>query len=64
MEEQNLNGLTDEKLLDLYYMLKEIEKYEKYNKLEYFEPYEFQKKFMNAGKKYKQRLLRCGNRVG
>lgn len=60
----NLEGMTDDQLLDLYNKLKEIETYEKFNKLEYFTPYPFQKKFMDAGKKYDQRLLRCGNQVG
>lgn len=34
------------------------------NKIKYFEPFEYQKKFMEAGSKYRLRFLRAANRIG
>ena len=50
-----------EELLEL---LVERDKWIKYHKNSKFYPYEFQKKFYNASKKYKRRFLCAANRVG
>lgn len=44
--------------------LDEIKTFQKYNRLEYFEPFAYQRKFMAAGAKHKIRYLRAGNRCG
>lgn len=45
-------------------VLLQIANLEKYNKLRYFKPYEYQKRFIRAGTSYKQRLMRSGNQTG
>lgn len=50
-----------EELLEL---LSQREEWIKYNKLDSFKPYEFQKSFYEAGKDYRFRFLCAANRVG
>ncbi|MEB4674786.1 terminase family protein [Enterobacteriaceae bacterium G50] len=38
--------------------------YKKYNRIEFFKPYPYQQRFMNAGSSYEVRYMRAGNRVG
>ncbi|MCK7142566.1 terminase family protein [Enterobacter asburiae] len=39
-------------------------KYRKYNRLEYLQPYGYQKQFMSKSAEFNKRFLRAGNRVG
>ena len=43
---------------------KELIKRQKYSKLEFYDPYPFQKKFHDTGFESNQRLLMCANRIG
>lgn len=45
-------------------LIHKLLEYRKFNKLQFFTPYHYQLKFMNAGKHYKQRYMRAGNRTG
>ena len=45
-------------------ILKELNKRQEENRLNYYQPYEFQKRFHKAGKDCSQRLLMAANRVG
>lgn len=56
----DLHSLTEEELLVVNNYLDEI----KYNQLLLRTPYPYQKEFMNASAKYKQRYARSGNRTG
>lgn len=59
-------GLSDDELFDLLDELKKrlarANEFERYNRLNYFEPFDYQRKFMNAGSQFKVRYLRAGNR--
>lgn len=63
-----INEIDDETLSLLLDELKRrkarVEEFKKYNRIEYFEPFEYQKKFFSAGKKHNIRYLRAGNRCG
>lgn len=59
--EGNSSVAPDPKLLEL---LKEQEKREKYNRLKFFDPYDWQKEFMAASATNRQKLAMCANRVG
>ena len=59
-----LDSLTYEEKQEILELLMEREEYKKFNKLEDFKPYEFQKKFFNASKDYKARFLCAANRIG
>ncbi|EBW2292215.1 hypothetical protein DFV88_24845 [Salmonella enterica subsp. enterica serovar Newport] len=59
-----LETLTPDQLTGLYESLKAYSDYKKYNRLEYFEPYPYQRKFMNAGLNHTSRYMRAGNRTG
>ena len=43
---------------------KELQKRQKYNKIEFYDPYPFQKSFHDTGFENNQRLLMCANRIG
>lgn len=43
---------------------KELIKRQKYSKLDFYDPYPFQKKFHDTGFQSNQRLLMCANRIG
>lgn len=64
----DLSSLSDDELFDALAELKRryelVKEFEKYNKISYFEPFDYQRKFMNAGSKFKVRYLRAGNRTG
>lgn len=49
-------------LQELIELLEKREEYIKYNKLESFDPYKFQKDFYGASSKYKRRFLCAANR--
>ncbi|HAV9873774.1 TPA: hypothetical protein JLH60_004750 [Escherichia coli] len=59
-----LEQLTPEQLQGLYEVIKPYSDYKRYNRLEYFEPYPYQRNFMNAGLNHSTRYLRAGNRTG
>src|SRR5690242_501207 len=55
----------DSKLETLQSLLTdELSRRQSENKLNYYRPYPTQKKFHDAGAKYRERLLMAGNRVG
>lgn len=45
-------------------LIQDLLNYKKYNQIEFFKPYEYQSKFMNASSHYKQRYMRAANRTG
>lgn len=57
----DVESMTLQEMQDL---LLSLDKYKRYNKLEYVNPYPYQLKFMNASKFYTQRYMRAGNRTG
>lgn len=59
-----LEALPLEAKQELLGLLEARKEWMKYNKLDEFEPYEFQKKFYAASKKTRFRFLCAGNRVG
>ena len=59
-----LQSLSVAERAELLELLEERAEYEKYNFLEFFEPYEFQKKFFAASLNAKRRFLCAANRVG
>lgn len=44
--------------------LRELVKYKRYNRVEFFNPYPFQLKMFNAGKDHMARFACLGNRCG
>lgn len=62
--EINLDNIPDEYKKELLDLLEKKAQWEKYNSLEKFSPYEFQKKFYGASKEAKRRFLCAANRVG
>lgn len=61
---ENWDKMTIEQKRVVHEMLKEKEKYRKFNKLKYFNAYPFQRKFYKAGKDNRFRFLCAANRVG
>lgn len=59
-----LNTLTTEELNELIERRQAAIEYLKTHKLFTFKPYDYQKRFYDAGATYKQRYLRAGNRTG
>ncbi|ELQ8980645.1 hypothetical protein R3B00_001307 [Klebsiella pneumoniae] len=53
-----------ESLPSIEKLIKQIKEFQKFNKIEYFQPFDYQRTFMNAGKTNKVRYLRAGNRTG
>lgn len=58
------NRLSKEEKLYLLEILKTRDSYRKYNRMLSFKAYDFQKKFYEAGNKYRFRFLCAANRVG
>lgn len=59
-----LETMTTDEQAQLFEQLQALRHYERYHRIELFEPFEYQRKFMAAGKQFKTRYLRAGNRVG
>ncbi|EKC8064580.1 terminase family protein [Salmonella enterica] len=59
-----LEKMSDEELTDLYSKIKAYQDYQRFNRIEYFSPYPYQRDFMDAGKDFNIRYLRAGNRTG
>tara|TARA_Y100000356_G_scaffold135013_1_gene146090 strand:+ start:1015 stop:2511 length:1497 start_codon:yes stop_codon:yes gene_type:complete len=55
---------SQKKVQDLAKALQIVKQYKSQNRLEFFQPYEWQKEFYRAGKDNKQRMLMAANRVG
>lgn len=64
LSELNWESFTVDQKLELINLLEEREIYKKYNKVESFIPYDFQKQFYAASKQYKRRFLCAANRIG
>lgn len=62
--EEALKKLDKEGKAELLRMLQEKEDLKKYNKLNYFKAYDFQKQFYGASKDFRFRFLCAANRVG
>lgn len=58
----DLSLIPAEYKAELLALLEKREVYRKYNKLEYFNPYEFQKQFYGASGKFQRRFLCAANR--
>lgn len=54
--------IPDEYKEELIYLLEKREEWIKYNKLESFDPYKFQRDFYKASAEYKSRFLCAANR--
>lgn len=61
--EQFLTMPEDEQKVVIEY-INSLKDYVTYNQLEFRKPFPYQKVFMDAGKEYKTRFLRAGNRCG
>ncbi|EHY6648647.1 terminase family protein [Salmonella enterica] len=61
---ETLDNLDDDSLQELYEQINAYELAQRRNRYLYFEPLDYQRKFMNAGSKYNIRYLRSGNRIG
>lgn len=59
-----LESMTHEQQRLLHEKLKQLELYQRYNKIEVFNPYDYQRQFMAAGSNCLIRYLRAGNRTG
>lgn len=64
LTEDQLSTLSNEEKVEYLELLKKLDRSKKYNKLHYFTPYEFQKKFYDKGKDNRVRGLIAANRVG
>ncbi len=53
-----------EKLEQAIATAKEIHKRQKYSRIDFYDPYPFQKNFHDTGFENNQRLLMCANRIG
>lgn len=60
----DFSKLDPEEKEELLTLLEMREDYDRYNKIESFGPYEFQKKFYAASKTHKRRFLCAANRIG
>ena len=60
----DITHLSEDEQEELIQLLQERDTYIKYNRVEQFRPYEFQKKFYKAGTGVKRRMLCAGNRIG
>lgn len=60
----DLTNMSLEERVEILRLLEEKETYLKYNTVENFTPYDFQKDFYKASLKYKRRFLCAANRVG
>ena len=45
-------------------IIKKLREHERYNRIQYYDPYPYQKRFHNTGSNCNQRLLMAGNRIG
>lgn len=59
-----LESKTDDELKELYDFISGKEEWYRYNKLATFEPYDYQNKWYEASKHYRQRYLSASNRIG
>lgn len=64
LENLDLSLIPDDYRMEVIELLKLREEWNKYHKLERFNPYEFQKKFYKASADYNYRFLCAANRVG
>ena len=58
----DVSVLDEESRKELYELLHSRDEYLKYNKIETFKPYDYQKKFYAASKNAKRRFLCAANR--
>lgn len=58
----NLENIPEEYKAELLELLERREEYKKYNKIEFFKPYDFQLKFYASSAEYKRRFLCAANR--
>ncbi|HCT9982781.1 TPA: terminase family protein [Enterobacter hormaechei] len=60
----DLESLSDDQIEALATLERNREEFKKYNKLAYWKPYPFQKKWIAASCEYRQRYLSAANRIG
>ncbi|EJY3122525.1 hypothetical protein OGA32_000107 [Salmonella enterica] len=53
---------TYEDKLELMELVKKRNEYKKYNALEFYEPHEWQRKYLDAGAKHRYRFISAANR--
>ncbi|EED8424422.1 hypothetical protein A4J64_001965 [Salmonella enterica subsp. enterica serovar Losangeles] len=61
---KNIDHYNEDEITALYTLVKNKKKFERHNRLAFFEPYEYQKEWIEASKHYHQRYLSSANRVG
>lgn len=59
---EKLETLDPEQLKELYGLIRDYKIYQKYNRIEFTSPFDYQETFFNAGKVYKHRYLSAANR--
>lgn len=59
-----LENITPEALQNLYELIKPYQAYQKYNRIEFTNPFDYQDAFFKAGKTFKHRYLSAANRIG
>lgn len=59
-----LNQLDPEALAELYELIKPYREFQKYNRIEFTNPFDYQNQFFEAGKTFKHRYLSAANRIG
>lgn len=64
LEDIDLSKLSIEQKLELLALLEAKAEYEKYNRIEAFNPYQYQSLFFDANKYHRTRFLMAGNRCG
>ncbi|ENG0769476.1 terminase family protein [Salmonella enterica subsp. enterica] len=56
--------LSPEALQELQERIKALTTFKRYNRIEFFNPFEYQRKFIRAGKEFQIRYMRAANRLG
>lgn len=61
---ESIDSLPPDKLQELFELIKPYRIYQKYNRIEFTTPFDYQEKFFSAGKKFQHRYLSAANRIG
>lgn len=64
LESVDLTTLGVDALSKIKDLLEAYRSFKRYNRLAFFKPYDYQRKFFRAGSEYSYRMLCCGNQMG